>query len=224
MLALNYMHLQNVTHRDLKLENLMCVNNDVADLTVKLTDFGFATFFDPKLKMDIALGSPLYMSPELMKEQKYDEKVDVWSLGCITYILLTGTPAFKGQTEDEVKKYIIESEVEYPDELWGDISNEAKDFCIQCLNKNADLRPKVNDLFASAWIKRWIDNPVINEDKLLQVTDALVSFRKIGLLQSGVLSFLTNLLVTADELNELAEIFKQMDQSNDGFLSIEELR
>ncbi len=62
------MHLQNVTHRDMKLENLMCVNNDVADLTVKLTDFGFATFFDPKLKMDIALGSPLYMSPELMKE------------------------------------------------------------------------------------------------------------------------------------------------------------
>lgn len=114
----------------MKLENLMCVNNDVADLTVKLTDFGFATFFDPKLKMDIALGSPLYMSPELMKEQKYDEKVDVWSLGCITYILLTGTPAFKGSTEDEVKKYIIESEVEYPDELWAEISPEAKDFCI----------------------------------------------------------------------------------------------
>jgi serine/threonine protein kinase len=56
--------------------------------------------------------------------------VDVWSLGCITYILLTGTPAFKGSTEEEVKKYIIESEVEYPDELWGDISPEAKDFCI----------------------------------------------------------------------------------------------
>jgi hypothetical protein len=66
----------------------------------------------------------------------------------------------------------------------------------------------VSELFENPWIKRWIENPVINEDKLLQVTDALVSFRKIGLMQSGVLSFLTNLLVTADELNELADMFK----------------
>jgi serine/threonine protein kinase len=51
MLALNYMHLKNMTHRDLKLENIMCVDKmdyaDFTDFTVKLTDFGFATFFDP---------------------------------------------------------------------------------------------------------------------------------------------------------------------------------
>lgn len=47
MLALNYMHKQNISHRDLKLENLMCMSEDTEDLNVKLTDFGFATFFDP---------------------------------------------------------------------------------------------------------------------------------------------------------------------------------
>ena len=90
MLAVNYMHKQNMSHRDLKLENLMCLSEDSEDLNVKLTDFGFATFFDPKHKKNLSLGSPLYMAPELVMEAEYDQKVDVWSLGCIIYILLSG--------------------------------------------------------------------------------------------------------------------------------------
>lgn len=51
-----------------------------------------------------------------------------------------------------------------------------------------------------------------------------MSFRKIGLLESGILSFMTNLMATSEELDSLADMFKQMDTSKDGFLSIEELR
>lgn len=72
MLALNYMHLQNVMHRDLKLENIMCTSGDDDDFQIKLTDFGFSCFFDPKAKLSLCLGSPLYMSPELHREEKYD--------------------------------------------------------------------------------------------------------------------------------------------------------
>ena len=57
MLALNYMHLQKMTHRDLKLENIMCMEKDSANTCVKLTDFGFATYFDPLKKMDLTLGT-----------------------------------------------------------------------------------------------------------------------------------------------------------------------
>ncbi len=72
LLALSYMHGQNVTHRDLKPDNLMCTGEADDDLNIKLTDFGFATFFDPKAKMKIALGTPHYMAPEILDGKKYD--------------------------------------------------------------------------------------------------------------------------------------------------------
>lgn len=62
--AINYMHKQNITHRDMKLENLLCSNED--SLNVKITDFGFACHFDPDQKLSISLGSPLYMAPEIV--------------------------------------------------------------------------------------------------------------------------------------------------------------
>ena len=72
MLALNYMHLQNMTHRDLKPENIMCIDNDSPNIWVKLTDFGFATYFDPEKMMDLTIGSPSFMAPELVYGKDYD--------------------------------------------------------------------------------------------------------------------------------------------------------
>jgi len=67
MEALSYLHARNIAHRDLKLENVMFVKDSNESLDVKLIDFGFATKFDPQEKMDLILGSPLYMAPELVK-------------------------------------------------------------------------------------------------------------------------------------------------------------
>ena len=98
LLALNFMHKKNIMHRDLKPENLLCeenaddVNND--EIYEKLTDFGFATKYDPNNKQTLSLGSPMYMAPELVKEEPYDYKVDCWATGVITYILMTGAPPF----------------------------------------------------------------------------------------------------------------------------------
>jgi serine/threonine-protein kinase ULK/ATG1 len=66
------MHSQNMIHRDMKPENILLESEDVTNLNVKVTDFGFACFYDPKQGLSDVLGSPLYMAPEIVEERKYD--------------------------------------------------------------------------------------------------------------------------------------------------------
>ena len=62
---------------------------------IKITDFGFARYFDNELLIQTVCGSPLYMAPEIMKNKKYDYKSDLWSVGIILYEMLYGRPPFK---------------------------------------------------------------------------------------------------------------------------------
>ena len=69
----------------MKPENILLVKDDDDCFDIKIADLGFACNFDPDKGLDLVLGTPLYMSPELVKHQRYTEKVDVWSLGVIVY-------------------------------------------------------------------------------------------------------------------------------------------
>lgn len=95
------MHKKQIIHRDIKPENILMESSDPSNLNIKITDFGFAKFYDPsKGGLEDTLGSPLYMAPEIIKKVPYDEKVDVWSIGVIAYIILTGRPPFLGKIKD----------------------------------------------------------------------------------------------------------------------------
>jgi calcium-dependent protein kinase len=99
--ALVYLHeTKGLMHRDLKPENILMESTDKNDIQIKISDFGFAT----KIVAGESLpcGSPMYMSPQLHEQIYYDEKVDIWALGVITYILLSGRPPFPGRTGHEV--------------------------------------------------------------------------------------------------------------------------
>lgn len=81
--------------------------DSIEELQIKLTDFGFSTFFKPELGMNEVLGSPLYMPPEIIQKQQYDSKVDIWSAGVVAYVLLTGEPPFNAESIDELKLSIV---------------------------------------------------------------------------------------------------------------------
>jgi serine/threonine protein kinase len=93
--------------RDLKPENILLESTDINNFDLKITDFGFACFFEQKGGLDDVLGSPLYMAPEIVRQRKYDSKVDVWSIGVITYVLLSGRPPFFGQGKDAIFESIL---------------------------------------------------------------------------------------------------------------------
>ena len=93
-----------------------------------MTDFGFATYFNQQEKLDTVLGSPLYMAPEILHHKKYDSKVDIWSAGVITHILLLGRQPYGGATKEEIYESIKEDPLDTSCEEWNNISGLAKDF------------------------------------------------------------------------------------------------
>lgn len=81
-------------HRDLKLENIMVdlqsgEKEDESCMVCKITDFGFACMMDPARRNSLSVGTPMYMAPDVLNKA-YDNKADIWSIGVIAYIILTG--------------------------------------------------------------------------------------------------------------------------------------
>ena len=139
-------------HRDLKPDNIMCMDKNATKIWVKLTDFGFSTFFDPKKKLDLSLGSPLYMAPELVKEKTYDHRVDVWAFGVITYILISGVPPFAGDDKDGIYKAILNDKPDFSCGQWKKVSKPCIQFIKSCLYKDYYKRPNFSELLKHEWI------------------------------------------------------------------------
>lgn len=110
--------------------------------------------------MTLVLGSPLYMAPELVKRELYTEKIDVWSLGVITYQLLSGKTPFESRSIKKIDFNICNKQVGFANsssENWSDISSEAKDFITQCLNRDQKARPAIKDLFHHPWVTQFLE-------------------------------------------------------------------
>lgn len=100
--ATMYCHSKGVVHRDLKPENILI--DYVAEngrIMIKIIDFGTALFVPPQTKISEMLGTPYYIAPEVITGE-YNEKCDVWSIGVILYILLSGSPPFSGEDDDKI--------------------------------------------------------------------------------------------------------------------------
>ena len=116
--------LNSIVHRDLKPENILIdsLNNNV----IKVIDFGTSQKMNPQTKMNQAFGTSYYIAPEVLYTE-YDEKWDVWSIGVIMYIMLSGMPPFDGDNDKEICKKVREGKYTITSEAWDEISDEAKD-------------------------------------------------------------------------------------------------
>ena len=99
--AIVYCHERKIVHRDLKPENILIYPAPGGQVRVKVIDFGTAQTFTHSSKLKATTGTPYYIAPEVLMKN-YDEKCDVWSVGVILYILLSGTPPFNGKTDEEI--------------------------------------------------------------------------------------------------------------------------
>ena len=112
-----------MVHRDVKLENIVLKEKGRFD--VKVTDFGFSSFYNENDPLTLKIGSPIYKAPELLNEgAKISSKVDIWAVGVMTYSLLAGYEKFPFTTKHEV----LETDVKFPCGMFRGISKEAKHF------------------------------------------------------------------------------------------------
>lgn len=124
--ALDFLHKAGIVHRDLKPENLLLKSTD-CDYELKIADFGLACFIEEGELLDLRCGSPGYVAPELLSDEGYNTKADIFSAGVILYILLTGRPAFAGAKYQEILMKNKECDIKYPVRYWDKISKEAQD-------------------------------------------------------------------------------------------------
>jgi serine/threonine protein kinase len=98
--GLSEIHKLGIIHRDIKPDNLVFANEDLESITV--TDFGLSTKFKHGEKLAMRCGTPGYVAPELLNNEGYDEKADLFSLGVVMYEMLTGIVLFRGKSVKEV--------------------------------------------------------------------------------------------------------------------------
>jgi len=159
--ALAYLHKNRIIHRDMKPQNILIG----ARGTVKLCDFGFARALSyTTLFLNSIKGTPLYMAPELVQEQHYDEKIDAWSLGVILYELYYGQPPFYTNSIYKLIQMIVNDDIQWP----GEISSDFKDFLLRMLQKNPENRASCEEL---------LKHPFLSDLQLGDFDDRIYQFK-----------------------------------------------
>ena len=153
--AVYYLHSFGIIHRDVKPENiLMTDKTEYAD--IRLLDFGLSKIVRQGEKCTEPYGTLSYVSPEVLQDIPYDERCDLWSIGVITYLLLSGVLPFDDENniKEIARKTVYEKTPFYPS-LFQNVSKEAIDFVDKLLQKDPDKRMKMTELFEHPWMKKY---------------------------------------------------------------------
>ena len=238
-----YIHGMGIAHRDLKLENILFSTENPMS-PIKIIDFGFSVFMDKnneKLKEDkkdkdnentdpkkfgfkrlkSKVGTLYYISPEIIKGN-YDEKCDIWACGVILYILLAGYPPFSGNTDKEVYNLITNLKYDFDKERWKNISKYAKELIKNMLTP-AKNRLSAKQVLASKWFEiKLKDNIDVNINNILDYR-RINKYKNYNKLKKAILTFIASRL-SCEESSKLREIFLNMDEDKNGYISFEDFR
>ncbi|XP_047356863.1 obscurin isoform X3 [Vespa velutina] len=148
--GLEYMHDNHYAHLGLTLGDLLISHTGGDDL--KISDFGLTRRITQTKLMLLSYGMPEYIAPEVTNNEGVDYAADMWSVGIITYILLSGISPFRGVNDRETLTKIRQGAWDF-DDRWKNISNEAKDFIRSLLVYNVDKRMNIKTALKHPWLE-----------------------------------------------------------------------
>ena len=156
--AVYYMHSFGVAHRDLKPENVLMTSDD-EEADIRILDFGLSKILGPYEKCDEPYGTLTYCAPEIIIDEPYSKAVDLWSLGIMTYLMVSGKLPFNSEDENEIARQVVYDEPDYVrNPVWKNITPECKDFIKRLLEKDQNKRMTIKKLLEHKWIKMYDTN------------------------------------------------------------------
>ncbi|XP_023591612.1 death-associated protein kinase 1 [Trichechus manatus latirostris] len=148
-----YLHSLQIAHFDLKPENIMLLDRNVPKPRIKIIDFGLAHKIDFGNEFKNIFGTPEFVAPEIVNYEPLGLEADMWSVGVITYILLSGASPFLGDTKQETLANVSAVNYEFEEEYFSNTSALAKDFIRRLLVKDPKKRMTIQDSLQHPWIK-----------------------------------------------------------------------
>jgi len=242
--TVRHLHARSIVHRDLKLENFlfkdknhhaqmdkhlqqMQENNDnssrVEAPQLKLIDFGFARVWDPSKFMMTACGSAEYVSPDVLLGDGYTDKADLWSIGVIVWMLLTGYPPFHGQKQDLMSK-IKSGRPDYSHQSrWKHVSQDAKDCIAQLLRKDPNERLSAKEAMAHPWMTSAFPKVLSPRGCDFGAVCSMQRYAAGTKLRRAALQMMVQQL-NGQETHKLRSVFFELDQESQGWISVQDFQ
>jgi len=144
-----------VIHRDLKPENILMTSSD-DDADIRILDFGLSKISTPNEKCTEPYGTLTYCAPEIILDEPYNKEVDMWSLGVMTYLMISGRLPFNAEDENKIARQIAFGEPDFNSDCWKKVSKECINFIKRLLEKDPKKRMNIGDALKHDWFKKFI--------------------------------------------------------------------
>ncbi|XP_019165959.1 PREDICTED: CDPK-related kinase 1-like isoform X1 [Ipomoea nil] len=216
--VVSYCHLQGVVHRDLKPENFLFSSKDERS-PLKAIDFGLSDYVKPDERLNDIVGSAYYVAPEVL-HRSYGTEADMWSIGVIAYIILSGSRPFWARTESGIFRAVLKIDPSFDEAPWNTLSSDAVDFVKRLLNKDYRKRLTAAQALSHPWLAGYHDVKIPLDliiYKLVKVYIYSSSLRKAALRALAK-------TLTIPQLAYLKEQFTLLGPSKSGNISLQNFK
>mmetsp|Transcript_26994 Transcript_26994/g.64447 ORF Transcript_26994/g.64447 Transcript_26994/m.64447 type:complete len:510 (+) Transcript_26994:94-1623(+) len=202
------MHERKIAHRDMKPENLLLKDN-LDDTKILLADFGFAKYCsDEGLKT--RCGTPAFVAPEILVGTAYNTQVDMWSVGCLIYMLIGGYPPFQDETHRGLFRKIRAADFTFHDAYWKNVSLASKQLITSLLTVDPNDRFDAKEALESSWLKIQDENLSVRD--LSGSISEMKKFKSKKTLKSAM-EALTWSVGKAFRVNKMSELMQKTDKA-----------
>jgi len=154
--AVAFVHGKGIMHRDLKPENILLASK-VSNTDIKISDFGLAKVskdFPRRLPRSHSIcGSDFYLAPEVIKQEEYGREIDIWSVGVVCYVVLSGSLPFFNNVLHKLYRQIVERDLSFPEQAWKSVAKGAQDFILRLLQVRPGDRLTAEQSVNHPWLR-----------------------------------------------------------------------